>query len=67
MDTTLLREITIEIAELQRDFDARILSIHRKLRIALGDVKPAPKMTELVGWDGKARTIKKREKPRSQE
>jgi len=58
MREDLIREIATELAELQKDFDARIFALNRKLRIALGDVKPAPKIVEFVGRDGITRPIK---------
>lgn len=60
MKEDLIREIAVEISELKNEFDSRISALHRKLKIALGDTTPPVKVTEFVGWDGKARPIRKR-------
>ena len=62
MNPELVREVAIEIAELKTEFDSRINALHRKLKIALGDVTPMPTVTEFRGRDGVCRPIKKRAK-----
>jgi hypothetical protein len=59
MQEELIREIVIEIAELEKEFNKRITALYRKLKIALGDVKPAPVITQFTRRDGTTRTIKK--------
>jgi hypothetical protein len=54
----LIREIAVEISELKDEFDSRINTLHRKLKIALGDTIPAAKVTEFVCRDGKTRPIR---------
>lgn len=56
MQEDLLRDIAIEIDELKTAFDKKLTELHRKLRIALGDVKERPKLTEFVSHDGKRST-----------
>jgi len=62
MNEQMVREITIEISELKNEFDSRISALHRKLKIALGDMAPPVKVTEFVCRNGKTRDIKARGK-----
>ncbi len=59
MDEDLIREIAIEMSELKTEFDSRMLALNRKLKIALGDVKPCVKTTEFLCRNGKVRPIRK--------
>jgi hypothetical protein len=61
-DETLLREINIELAEVERDFALRMLAIRKKLKLALGDVRQRPPVIEFVSPDGKTRPINRRPK-----
>jgi hypothetical protein len=50
----IIREQLVEIEAMEK----KLASMKRALHIALGDVRPAPKVTEFVSWDGKKSEIK---------
>lgn len=49
----LLREIALEMTELEREFATKIDGLRRKLRIAIGDIKPRQSVVRFEGRNGK--------------
>jgi hypothetical protein len=59
-DETILREIAVEMADMEQNFARKMEAIRRKLKLALGDVKPRKPVVEFVSKDGKTRSINRR-------
>lgn len=53
MQDQILREIAIEMQELEADFSRKMEAMRRKLRIALGDIKPRKSVVEFKNKKGK--------------
>jgi hypothetical protein len=53
MDEAILREIVVEIAEMEKDFSVKLEALRRKLRIALGDIQPRRSVVTFKGNNGK--------------
>lgn len=56
--TTNLRDILLQLQEEQERHAKAIDSIKRQILLLVGDVKPRPKVTELVSPNGKVSAIK---------
>jgi hypothetical protein len=56
----ILREIAVEMTDLEQDFARKMEAIRRKLKLALGDVKPRTPVVEFVSKDGKTHSIARR-------
>lgn len=54
IDQLLLREIAIEMAELEREFARKMEGLRRKLRIAAGDIKPRNSVVRFELPNGKS-------------
>lgn len=61
-DETILREIAVEMADMEHEFARKMEALRRKLKLALGDIKARPTVVEFVSKDGKTRSINRRKR-----